>query len=212
MFDRQNAQTTTNEKRSGRMKALIVYSHPNPQSFNAAILGVVKEELEKKQAEIKVKDLYAMNWNPVLSASDFRHLLSGQRPDDIAREQDDVAWADWVILISPVWWFSVTSMLRGWIDRVFTEGFAYRFGEQGARGLLEGKRGLLITTSGASQAEARASGMLEVVDTLFVKALFGFSGFSGARHYNCFGVTRVSDAERQNMLREVADFVATGVS
>ncbi len=41
------------------MKAVAIYAHPNPMSFNAAIAAVVREELKKKGAEVRFKDLYA---------------------------------------------------------------------------------------------------------------------------------------------------------
>ena len=76
------------------MNTLLLYAHPNPHSFNAAIAQVIKEEIEKKGGPLKVKDLYAMNFNPVLSQEDFQAFHSGQLPQDIKQEQADVSWAD----------------------------------------------------------------------------------------------------------------------
>ena len=45
---------------------------------------------------------------------------------DIAREQDKLRWADTVILQFPLWWFSMPAILKGWIERVYAYGFAYR--------------------------------------------------------------------------------------
>ena len=53
------------------MKHVIVYAHPNTESFNHAILETVKSELEGKGHEVRVRDLYELNFNPVLGASDF---------------------------------------------------------------------------------------------------------------------------------------------
>lgn len=86
------------------MKVVVIYAHPNPMSFNAAIAAVVREELEKKGAEVRFKDLYAMNWNPVLSARDFEGYHKGNITEDIRIEQTDISWADAVIMICPVWW------------------------------------------------------------------------------------------------------------
>lgn len=125
------------------MNVLVIYSHPNPASFNSAILGVVKDELARRDVSVKVKDLYAMNWNPVLSNFDLEQMAAGMVPDDIAREQEDVSWADLLIFISPVWWYSVTAIMKGYIERVMSLGFAYEETDQGARGLMQGKRALL---------------------------------------------------------------------
>jgi len=119
------------------MKALLVYAHPNPKSFNRAVLDTVTGELNKKGAEVRVKDLYIMNWNSTLAASDFEQMMSGKTPDDIAREQADVTWADTLFFIYPIWWSSHPAILKGWIDRVFSFGFAYHMTDKGPEGLLK---------------------------------------------------------------------------
>lgn len=189
------------------MKALIVYAHPNPLSFNAALAKVVQEEIEKKGGQVKVKDLYAMNFNPVLSQRDFEGFHTGNIPADIKAEQADVSWSDVVILLAPVWWMSVPAILKGYIDRVFSIGFAYEYTPTGPRGMLTGKKGLVITTSGADQQTAQASGMLDAVTKSLVDGLFGFSGFDEYRYKNLFAVTVIKDEERKQMLTEVRELV-----
>jgi NAD(P)H dehydrogenase (quinone) len=190
-----------------KVKTLVIISHPNPASFNAAILGVVREELEKKGAEIRIKDLYAMNWNPVLGASDFQQMLGGKMPEDIAREQADISWAEELILISPVWWFSIPAILKGYIDRVFSLGFAYEYTETGPRGLLTGKKAKVITTSGADEDHDRQTGMTDAIKKTVVSGIFGFCGFAQMTYKNCFGVPTVSDGDRKKMLEEIRDFI-----
>ncbi len=189
------------------MKALVLYAHPNPKSFNAAILEAIKEELDKEKAVIRVKDLYAMNWNPVLSAADFQQILSGQIPEDIAKEQADVAWADLLIVVCPIWWHTLPAILKGYIDRVMCQGFAYQYTETGPVGLLEGKRAAIITTSGADENTAKQSGMMESIKGSIVNGIFGFCGFEDARYINFYAVPQVTDAERKRMLDEVRDFI-----
>ncbi|SHG84170.1 NAD(P)H dehydrogenase (quinone) [Thermosyntropha lipolytica DSM 11003] len=185
------------------MQALLVYAHPNPLSFNAAIAAVVKEELQKKGVEVKVKDLYAMNFNPVLSREDFEGFHTGNIPADIKREQEDVKNADIVILVAPIWWYSVPAIMRGYMDRVFSVGFAYEYTESGPRGLLTGKKGLVITTAGADENAAKATGLDKVIDWGIAQALFGFCGFAEYKSKIFYAVTTVSDEERKNMLNEV---------
>ena len=51
-----------------------------------------------------------------------------------------------------MYWGTVTAMLKGWLDRVFTCGFAWGFGSIFKTGLLKGKTALLITTLGLPEA------------------------------------------------------------
>ncbi|HWP96026.1 MAG TPA: NAD(P)H-dependent oxidoreductase [Syntrophomonadaceae bacterium] len=189
------------------MKVVVIYAHPNPMSFNAAIAAVVKEELGKKGAEVRFKDLYAMNWNPVLCAGDFEAYHKGTIPEDIKKEQTDISWADAVIMICPVWWYSVPAMLKGYIDRVFSVGFAYEYTQTGPRGRLTGKSGLIITTSGADERAAQQTGMVNLIEKSFVNAVFSFSGFADYRYKNFFAVPTVSDEERKAMLTELRQLI-----
>jgi NAD(P)H dehydrogenase (quinone) len=189
------------------MKVIVIYAHPNPMSFNAAIAEVVKEELEKKGAEVKSKDLYAMNWNPVLSARDYEGFHKGNVPEDIKTEQADISWADAVILIAPVWWYSVPAILKGYIDRVFSIGFAYEYTPTGPRGMLTGKNALVITTSGAEERNAQQTGMVDLISRSFVNCVFEFSGFDGHQYKNFFAVPSVTDNERKAMLSEMRQII-----
>lgn len=189
------------------MKALIVYAHPNPQSFNKAILDTVVHTLEDAGAEYQVSDLYAMNWNPVMDAGDFENIISGSVADDVRAEQSKVAWADTLIFVYPVWWVEQPGILKGWLDRVFTHGFAYRSMEWGVEGLLRGKKALVITTSGADEATMAQTGAIEAIKTCMLKGTLGFTGIAESRYKNFFAVPLVSDEDRREMLEEVRHIV-----
>lgn len=189
------------------MKAVVLYAHPNPMSFNSAIAAVVREELEKKGVEVKFKDLYAMNWNPVLSGKDFEGFHRGSLPEDIKREQADIKGADLVVMIAPVWWYSIPAILKGYVDRVFSIGFAYEYTSTGPRGLLTGKKAMVITTSGADERTAKASGLVDIITNSVVKSIFGFSGFAEYNYKNFFAVPTVSDQERKDMLTELHQMI-----
>ena len=189
------------------MNTLVVLAHPNPQSFNSAVAQAVKDELEKKGDQVKFKDLYAMNWNPVLSQADFEGFHNGKIPADLMAEQADVNWADVVIMIAPVWRTSVPAIMKGYIDRVFSLGFAYEYTATGPRGKLGSKKGLLITTSGADEASANANGMMASLKRTLMDGFFGFCGFSEYKHQNLFAVTIVKDPDRQKMLENIRELV-----
>lgn len=189
------------------MKALVIFGHPSPQSYNGAILDRVTSELKQIGADVRVKDLYNMGFNPLLTVDDFKEMHAGNPPADIKSEQEDIQWADAIIMISPVWWVSVTSMLRGYIDRVFSYGFAYQYTASGPEGMLKGKKGLLITTSGSNRQADKHTRMTEIIRNVFVGGFFGFCGITEADYLNLFDVMNVSDEERKQMLDEVAALI-----
>ncbi len=85
------------------MKHLVVYSHPNFGSFSHAILDVVRETLDALKHDVVVRDLYALDFNPVLSSADFAALHAGDVPSDVKAEQDYIVWSDMVTVIHPIW-------------------------------------------------------------------------------------------------------------
>jgi len=189
------------------VRALIVYAHPNPKSFNHAILETAREALRDAGAEVRIRDLNAEGWNPILSAADFQDLLAGRVPADIAREQEAVSWADTLLMVFPVWWFGPPAILKGWLDRVFSVDFAYRSTEHGLEGLLKGRRALVISTSGADEAAADASGMIKSLHTSLIEGTLRMSGLDPVVYRNFCAVPFVDDADRRAMLDEVRQLV-----
>ncbi len=118
--------------------------------------------------QVKVSDLYAMNFEPTVSRDDFKQtqnedFLKYQMEQmhatkmngfsqDIQDEQAKLLWANFVIFQFSLWWYSVPAILKGWFDRVFASGFAYGhgIGRYDAGGLW-GRKAMLSTTTGSPQ-------------------------------------------------------------
>src|SRR6185437_4203356 len=131
--------------RSSTMKHLIVTAHPNPTSFTYALSNAYADELVAMGHECDCRDLYAMDFNPILQPSE----ISGHPQPDAQIEQEHIKNADATAFFYPLWWASMPAILKGYIDRVFTHGVAYRFEGNVMRGLLRGQTNLLVTISAA---------------------------------------------------------------
>jgi len=154
------------------MKILLVFAHPEPRSLSAALRDVAVNELRALGHQVQVSDLYARGWKSEVDHRDFPMLRRNQRltvpaasgaafaagalTEDVRAEQEKLRWADLLILQFPLWWFSMPAILKGWVDRVFSFGFAYgvgehndrRWGDRYGEGTLAGKRAMLIVTVG----------------------------------------------------------------
>lgn len=194
---------------SAGMKYLILYAHPNAGSFNHAILETVREELAKAGKEVSVRDLYAQNFNPVLSANDLAGLMQGQLQPEVKAEQEFISSADLLVVIYPLWWAGMPAILKGYIDRVFTEGFAYRIVGPDLEGLLQGRKVLLITTTGAPQEMYEASGMFRSMAQTTGEGIFQFTGMELIEHKYLCAIPYLTDADRKKMLEEVKGLVQT---
>lgn len=185
------------------MNHLVVYSHPNPKSFNHAILEAFSKALKEKGDEVRIRDLYAQNFDAVLKASDFEAMAEKRASEDVLEEQKHVAWADVITFIFPLWWAGMPAIARGYLDRVLSDGFAYRFDEKGHHRLLADKKALTITTLGDSEANYREKGFFKAMDLLMDGIAFDFAGLQPIGHKYFCSVPLVSHEERTKMLVDV---------
>jgi NAD(P)H dehydrogenase (quinone) len=109
------------------MKTLIVYAHPDYESHNSLILKEVEDALKSKNSDYELIDLYKINYNPVLSKSELTGPPAGRNTDETKIFQTAVTNSDRLIFIYPVWWNTMPAILKGFFDRVFTSGFAFRY-------------------------------------------------------------------------------------
>lgn len=102
------------------MRILVVFAHPLPESFGAAIYRRLVENLERQGHEVRGLDLYALGFDPVMSAQERRgYHTAGLNEVPVAEQLDHVRWAEGLIFVYPTWWYSLPAMLKGWIDRVW---------------------------------------------------------------------------------------------
>ncbi len=138
------------------LRHLIIVAHPRIKSFNHSVVDAYTAALEERGHRVECRDLYAMSFNPVLSARDIAAIARGKPTRDIRNELNAIRAAEAVTLISPLWWGDFPAMLKGYIDRVFTAGSAYL--NKDHRLSFSGKRGVIIMTSEASVDELKSSG------------------------------------------------------
>lgn len=165
------------------MKNLIVYAHPNSGSLNHFFKQTVLESLQKSGEEIEVRDLNQINFNPVLSLEDMNGQRMGKVADDVKKEQDFIAWSDRIIFIYPIWWTGMPAIMKGYIDRVFSYGFAYRYDQGIQKGLLTGKKTIIINSHGKSNAEYEAMGMDKALALTSDTGIFTYSGLEIQEHF-----------------------------
>lgn len=136
------------------MKALVVYCHPRETSFTASVRDTVLARLENAGAEIRLTDLYARGFDPVLSAAE--HECYERHPDNctpVQADVDDLLWCDTLIFVYPTWWYGLPAILKGWLDRVFLPEVAFLMPTPERRRIVRGLAHItrlgVFTTCGA---------------------------------------------------------------
>lgn len=191
------------------MKNLIIYAHPNAVSLNHFFKQTVVESLQASGQEIVIRDLNEINFNPVLSLEDMNGQRMGAVAKDVQTEQDFITWADNIIFIYPIWWTGMPAIIKGYIDRVFSYGFAYRYDQGIQKGLLTGKQTIIINSHGKSNAEYEAMGMDKALELTSDTGIFKYSGLEIKQHFYFDKADRASAesiSEWENQIKTVFKF------
>ena len=203
------------------MNVLILHAHPEPQSFSSALYLEAKKFFEQKGDTVQVSDLYAMNFNPVASTSDFneranpdyfnyaleqrKSLKADTIADDIKAEIAKVEAADLLILNFPMYWFSMPAILKGWIDRVFVSGKFYGGTRIYAKGGMTGKKALVSITTGGRKDMLSSSGIHGDINNILKPLLQGSLGYVGMEvfePFHAFHVPYISAEARAELLEK----------
>lgn len=185
------------------MKYLIIYAHPNPKSFCHSVKESIETQLNARGICYTTRDLYEIGFNPVLGSDDFIQFSNNITPEDIRVEQDLVASSERIIFIFPIWWFSMPAILKGYIDRVFSRGFAYDMKGHMIRGLLKGKQVMVFTTTGGPGFAYYLLGYFWAIKTAICLGIFKFCGMQVIRHHYFFAVPAITHEKRKKMLQEI---------
>uniref|UniRef100_A0A9J8B0U1 Ribosyldihydronicotinamide dehydrogenase [quinone] n=1 Tax=Cyprinus carpio carpio TaxID=630221 RepID=A0A9J8B0U1_CYPCA len=155
---------------------LIVYAHQSAGSFNAAVKNAAVDELKKQGCRVLVSDLYEMKFKATATEDDingavknpkhFRYgnetMLAwqeGRLASDIVDEHNKLKEADLVIFQFPMYWFSVPAIMKGWMDRVLTLGFAYTLEKRYSEGIFRNKKAMLSFTTGSHETMFSSNGI-----------------------------------------------------
>ncbi|WP_321788352.1 NAD(P)H-dependent oxidoreductase [Paraburkholderia sp. J94] len=191
------------------MQHLIVAAHPVEDSLTMSLTRMYVGELVRLGHDVRVHDLYRMGFDPVLPAEE---LIDGRnahiRMVDVLAAQEDVLEAAVLTVIYPLWWMAMPAMMKGYIDRVFSRGFAYTVEQGEVRGLLGGRRAAMVTVSGAPLASLTDDGRWQTMQLLQDVHVFGAVGFDvvGHLHFDEVGPA-LPPADAQADFARVREFV-----
>lgn len=203
---------------------LIVVAHPEPASFNHALANTAAAALRGVGHNVTISDLAADGFRADLGRHDMEsvanpnqfHVQAEQAnaarlqgfAEDVEREQGRVANADIVILQFPLWWGGPPALLKGWIDRVLSYGFAYVDGRRFETGLFQGRRAMLSVTTGGTPARFSEDGVFGPIGPLLMpiqRLALEYTGFTVCEPNVCYGVPRTDADQRKTYLNQFAD-------
>ncbi len=186
------------------MNVLVVFDHPRRSSFGGAVLDSVLAGLADAGHRAEVADLRAEEFDPRLRQEDEPDWSNADKrySEKVLSEQARIARNDALCFVFPVWWWSLPATTKGWIDRVWNNGWAY-----GGRKLPH-RRALLIATASGSQDAYRKRGYDEAMRTQLVVGIMEYCGISNSELKFLFDVDE-SDEKRRAHLAAVRTLAAS---
>lgn len=170
------------------MKIALVLAHPSADSFCAALAEDCAEVLRAGGAEVVLRDLYRIGFDPCLRVEELPAPIGqGPRPDVVA-ERALLADVDGYLLVYPLWFNAPPAMHKGYVDRVLSGGFGFAPTAHGADPLLVGKTLASVTTSGAPDSWLEKTGALNILTRGFDLHLCGMTGLRFVGHQHIGGV------------------------
>ena len=184
------------------MKALIVYCHPSEDSFTRHVRDAFIKGITDAGNEFILSDLYAMDFRTDMSEKEYlrdaNYRNTNDLAEDVVAEQEKINAADAIVLIYPVFWTEAPAKLVGWIDRVWSYGFAY--GEKRMKML---DKALILCTAGNTIERLEQFGLLDSMK----KVMFGDRFFNRIRKQEFVvfdGMTRELAQREQNWEQNLA--------
>ena len=205
---------------------LIVHAHPEAKSFCSSLKNTAKEHFTNLGYTVTENDLYAMNFNPVGDANDFKQLANNDYfkyqteqlnasqnnlfAPEIQVEIDKLLQCDILILNFPLWWFGLPAILKGWIDRVFAMGVVYG-GGKGVyeNGIFKNKKAFLTLTTGGPEI-AYNGGKNGNLDTILFPINHGMLYFTGMQvlpPYISYSPARLNKEELESELDNYKNYL-----
>lgn len=167
----------------------------------------VEKSLQEAAGKNPLRQLMLRRW---IGGSDARAIIrrihDAGGPADVAEQQKKVAAAEALAFISPVYFVGFPAILKGWIERVFSLGFAFAFKPEAWRGdirgrlpLLTHKKALIINTT-IWDEQSYDAGLRAAMKTLIDDYSLSFPGVERVEHVYFHAVHGANDATRKTYL------------
>jgi NAD(P)H dehydrogenase (quinone) len=201
------------------MNVLIVYAHPEPTSFTAAMKDAAFNTLTAAGHHVEVSDLHAEGFNPVAGRHDFTSVADDKRfhyqseqlhaakvggySAELVREQARLQKADFFVFVFPIWWGGLPAILKGWFDRVCSYGVAYADGKRYKSGFFLGRRALIgVTTGGTQQRFSDGDAYGDIARVLYPinRCMLEYLGLEVLDPFVAYAAPRVDGSEREKYL------------
>ena len=198
---------STPTKTTGR--TLIVYAHPYDGSFNHAVLETATSALDKAGRSYDVVDLYADGFDPRMPAEELALFTEGGTLDPlVSHYQKLIEGASRIVVIAPIWWSELPAIIKGFVDKVMKQNWAYYPTATGVKGRLTHIQQVLVLTTSTAPTWFLRRFCGNYVGSVFLGAVLKQLGMGGRSWVNFGKVGKTGRRQHKKHLKRVARLVA----
>ncbi|WP_252178872.1 NAD(P)H-dependent oxidoreductase [Endozoicomonas sp. 4G] len=184
------------------MNVLVVYAHPNPQSYNAALFKLTCEQLALAGHTVHPLDLYETDFEARMSCEERINYMTQDNTNGIENHVAKLKWAEAVVFVYPTWWMGPPAILKGWLDRIWLPGVVATYGANGLQpGLTRIKKFLIITTQGSSHWRMALTG--NPPRKMFRLSLKAVSRCKDIQWLALYSMNKTTEVDRKQFMEKV---------
>jgi NAD(P)H dehydrogenase (quinone) len=126
-------------------RVLVILGQPDRKSYGGALAAAYADGARASGAQVREIHLGELRFNPVPLPGQIK---PGDLEPELLQAQEAIRWAEHLVFVYPIWWGTIPALLKGFIERVFTPGFAVNYHDNSPRWdkLLAGRSARLIVT------------------------------------------------------------------
>ena len=192
-----------------KKRVLILQGHPDSskQHFCHAISNAYKNGARNSNYDVRVINIAQLKY-PILHTQE--EFESNELVEDIKKSQQDIRWANHIVIIYPLWLGTMPALLKGFFEQTFRYGFAIDHEtKKMPKKLLKGKSARIIVTMGMPAFIYRWFFGTHGVKSL-QKSILGLAGIKPIK-LSLFGLVDSSDTRRMKWLKKIQTLGQLGV-
>ena len=184
-----------------RKRILVILGHPSNHSFCAAVAGAYLDTARAAGHEVRELRLGQLDFDPILREG-YRQVQPLEA--DLVAAQEAISWAQHLVFAYPIWWGGAPALLKGFVDRVFLPGYAFKYrpGKAFPAQLLTGRTAQLLVTMDTPPWYFRWVYRMPGIHQLR-KTTLEFCGFKPVRVTTFGPILHSTDAQRTRWLAHV---------
>lgn len=182
-------------------KVLIIQGNPIANSYGSQLAEVYARGAAESGAEVRELVLAELEFDLNLTGG-----YKGKQPlePDLQKAQELISWADHLVFVYPNWWGGMPALLKGFIDRVFLPGFAFKYRKNSPlpEMLLKGKTARLIVTMDSPYVYYRFY-LGQPGHQMMKHSILKFCGVGRVRATNITQLRKMPEAARKQWLERI---------